>query len=81
MLEEPVWIFTIPAVGGPARGLDIGNPVRVRPQDAKIRLRMHCASSNLDVVRLLDYAASVSPIALKLKYEILKCGAFFNFFL
>jgi hypothetical protein len=76
MLEEAVGIFAIPSVGGPTRRLHVHDAIGFWPEHAKKGFGMHRPCPDFDIVRLLDHAASISPIFLQLKDEVLKCRAF-----
>jgi hypothetical protein len=67
VLEEAVRILAVPAVGGPTRRLDVNDAVRLRTQNSKESLRVHRASAYFHIVRLLDNAASITPILLQLE--------------
>ena len=81
VLKETVWIFAIAAVGRPTRRLNISDAVRIRTEHPKIRFRMHRSRPDLDIVGLLDDAASITPVRLKLKDEVLERRPFVNLFL
>ena len=72
VLIETVGIFAIAAVRGTAAGLHIGDTVRLRTEHAQERLRAHGAGADFDVVRLLNNAAAVGPVALQLENDLLK---------
>jgi hypothetical protein len=76
VLKKTVWVFAVATVGGPTRRLNVSDPVRVRTQDTKKRLRMHSASANLNVIWLLKHASSIAPVLLQLKDEVLKSRPF-----
>jgi len=46
------------------------------PEHTEKRFGVHRPCPDLDIVGLLDYAASIAPILLQLKYQVLKRGAF-----
>jgi len=81
MFKEPIRIFAIATVGGPTRRLNIGDAVWLRSQNPEKCLRMHGARADLNIVRLLNHAASIAPILLQLKDEILKRRPLLNLIL
>jgi hypothetical protein len=64
VLKEAIGIFAVAAVGGPTRRLYIGDSIRIRPQDTEESLRVHGAGTNLNVIWLLEDAASIAPVLL-----------------
>src|SRR5450759_1357320 len=79
MLEQPVLIFAVPAVGGSTRRLNVGDSIGLGAEHAEKRFRMHCPCPNFDIVGLLNHTSSIAPIFLQLKDEVLKCRAFYGF--
>ena|ERR1700694_617282 len=79
VLEQPVWILTVASVGGPTRRLDVGDTIGLGSEHTEKGLGMHCPCPNLNVIRLLDHAPSITPIFLQLEDEVLKCRAFYGF--
>ena len=72
MLEEPVGILAVAAVGRTPRGLGIAHLVGLGPQHAQKRLRRHGASAHFDIVGLLQHAAAFRPKALQAEQQLLK---------
>ena len=58
---QPVGIFAVAAVLGPARGLHIGRIPGLRPERAQRRRGMEGAGAHLHVVGLQDHAALLRP--------------------
>ena len=81
VFEEAIGILAVASVGGPTRGLNIGDAIRVGPKHAEERFGVHGPCPDFDIIGLLNDAAEIAPIFLQLKDEILKCRAFFNLFL
>ena len=69
---QPVRVFAVAAVLGPARGLHIGGVPRLRPERAQRGRRMEGAGADLHVVGLQDDAALVRPIALQRQDQALE---------
>ena len=72
VLEEPIRILAIAAVGRASRGLRIADFVRLGPEHAEKGLRGHGACADFDVVRLLQDAAALGPEALQAEEQLLK---------
>src|SRR5439155_6739654 len=72
VLVQPVGIFAVTAIGGPAAGLYIGHAVRIRPKHAQESLRRHGAGADLAIVGLLNHAILRGPITFQLENDLLK---------
>ncbi len=75
VLVEAVGVVAVTSVGGTAAGLHVGGAVRLRPERAQEGFGAGCARADFDVVRLLDDAAAVAPIALEVENDFLKSHA------
>jgi hypothetical protein len=67
VLEKAIWVFPVTTVGGPTRRLHVGYPVRIGSQHPEKCFGMHSACTYFNVVRLLKYAPSVTPVFLQLE--------------
>ena len=67
MLIETVWIFAVAAVRRSAAGLDVCHAIRLRPQYAKERFRVHGSRTDLNIIWLLKYAILIGPEFFKLQ--------------
>ncbi len=74
--EEAVWILAVAAVGRAARGLGVGDPYRLRTEDAEEGVGRHGARADFNVVGLLEHAASLRPEALETEYDLLEGQCF-----
>ena len=72
VLEEPVGILAVAAVGGAARGLRVADLVGLGAEDAQKRLRRHGAGADFDVVGLLENASALGPEGLQAEEQFLK---------
>ena len=57
VLVEAIGILTVATVGWSPRRLHVGDAIGCRTEHAKKCLRMHCARTDLGIVRLLQDAA------------------------
>ncbi len=65
-------VFAVAGVGRTPRRLHVGHPVGLGAEDPQKALRMHRARTNLQIVRLLDDAAAIGPIALEIEDQRLQ---------
>ena len=72
VLVEAVGILAITSVGGTARGLHVGDTVRLGSEDAEKSFRRHGSGADFDIERLLQDAALAGPEILQLEDEFLK---------
>ena len=72
VLEQAVRIFSVTAVGGPARGLHICDLVGLRTEHAKESFWSHRAGAYFHIVGLLDDRAARSLESLELEDELLE---------
>src|SRR5579872_5856763 len=72
VLEEAIRILSVAAIGGPSGGLGIADFVRFWSEHAEKCFRSHGASSDLDIVGLLQNAATLGPEALEAEEQFLK---------
>jgi len=69
---QPVGVFSVAAVGGTPRGLDVGHVPRFRAQRTQKGGRIEGAGPDLDVVGLLNHAALFRPVVVERKNQFLK---------
>jgi hypothetical protein len=69
---QPVRVLAVTAVGGPARGLDVGGFPRLRPERAQRRGGMKRPRAHPHVVRLQDQTALRAPEAVEAQDHLLK---------
>src|SRR3974377_2104472 len=72
MLVEAVGVFPVTAVGGPTRGLNVGDAVRAGTKDTEKGFGMHGARANFSVVGLLENAVLFVPEVHEFEDEGLK---------
>jgi len=72
VLVKAVGVFAIAAICGAAAGLNVGDTVGLRAEDPPLCFRTHGPGTDFDVVRLLDDAAAVGPVALKFEDGLLE---------
>jgi hypothetical protein len=72
VLVEAVGIFTVAAVSGAARWLDVGDAIGRGAEDTEEGFRVHGAGTDFGVVGLLEDAGLASPELHELEDEILK---------
>ena len=70
---QPVGVFAIAAIGGPARGLHIGGAPGLRAERAQSRGRVECARAHFDIIGLQDETSLLRPVILQRQNEVLKC--------
>ena len=63
VLEQPIGILAVAAIGRPPRGLHVGHVVGLRPKHAQKGLRGHRARAHFDVVGLLQDTSALRPKA------------------
>lgn len=68
---ETVRILTESAIGRTARGLDVDDIPRLRPQHSKKGLRVHRPSPNFQIVRLVDDRTARRPEVSQFQNEFL----------
>ena len=78
VLIEPVGVLSIAPVGRTARGLHVGNLIRLGAQDAQEGLRGHRTGPDLNVVGLLQHASALRPELLQAQDEFLKSETRFH---
>jgi hypothetical protein len=76
VFKKTIWIFAVPAVGGPTRRLDVGDTIGFGAKHTEECFGMHRPCPDFHIVWLLDDAPSITPVFLQLKNEVLKRGAF-----
>src|ERR1043166_6069522 len=72
MLVQPIGVIAIAAVRGTPAGLHICDAVRQGTEHPQKRLRNHGPGTYLGVVRFLNDAAAIGPVAFQRKDEVLK---------
>ena len=72
VLEQPVRILAIAAVGRPARGLHVTHPVGLRTQYAQKGFRRHGSRADFNVIGLLQNASALRPEGLQAENNLLK---------
>ena len=70
--SQAKWILAVAGVRRTTRWLDEGDSVGLRSEDPQEALRMHGPRPHLDIVRLLDDAAAVSPVTLEIENQSLQ---------
>ena len=79
VLLDPVGVVAEAAVGGPARGLDVGRLPGARAQDAEEGVRSHRPGADLDVVGRGQVAALAGPVGLEVQDQVLEAHTLFGF--
>ena len=72
MLVQPVRVFAVAPVLGPARGLHISGTPGLGAERAQERCRMRGAGADLEIVGLQQRAALRAPVALERYDNLLK---------
>ena len=72
VLEEPVGVVAVPAVGRSARWLHIGDGPWLGPENPQKCMRAHGAGAYFDDVWLLYGHAALCPVAFHGEYQVLK---------
>src|SRR4029077_15112262 len=83
VLVKAIGIFAVATVGGPTAGLHIRNAVGRGSEDAEKRFRVHGASTDFDIVRLLQDATLLHPEMRERQNQILEVqptGLMFKFY-
>jgi hypothetical protein len=70
---KAVGVFTVAPIGGPARGFDVGDIVRLRTKASKQGGGVESASAHFDIIGLLDNTTVIVPIFLNSQNQFLKC--------
>jgi len=69
---ESVGVFAVAAVCGAAARFNIAHVPRLGAETAQKGGGVESTRSDLYIVRLIDYTSFVSPVSLKIQYNVLK---------